>query len=174
MTDSPLTEQQLKFIDEYLIDQSVGKAAIRAGYKADWACSQGSRLLADPRVKAALAEARKDLGDRLGITPERVLRELALIGFANLKDYVTTDEDGDTDIDLSSLSREQAGALAIQYEVVKGKHKTKVTKVKQADKTAALLAIAKYLGMAKETVEHTGKLTLEQLVESSLKEEDRE
>jgi hypothetical protein len=42
---------------------------------------------------------------------EKVLRELSLIGFANMQDYITIDGDGCARIDLWQLSRDQAAAI---------------------------------------------------------------
>ena len=59
-----LTEKQQRFVDEYLIDLNATQAAIRAGYSAKTADQQGSRMLANVKVKQAVAE--KDLVDSHG------------------------------------------------------------------------------------------------------------
>ena len=40
-----LTEKQKRFAEEYLLDLNATQAAIRAGYSAEAAIVQGSRLL---------------------------------------------------------------------------------------------------------------------------------
>ena len=90
---------------------------------------------------------------KLDITAERVLGEFALMGFANLMDYFTLQDDGTAYVDLSRLTREQAAGLAgLQVEeFVSGRgaagREVKRVKVKLADKPRSLELIGKHLGM---------------------------
>ena len=52
--------------------------------------------------------------EKLEITAERVLRELALMGFANMLDYMKVNSDGLADIDLSKLTRVHATLLILE------------------------------------------------------------
>jgi phage terminase small subunit len=148
-----LTPKQQRFIQEYLIDLNGTQAAIRAGYSARTANEQGSRLLANASVRTALAEAQEALSKATGITAERVLRELALLGFANMADYMRVGSDGDAYLDFSKLTREQAAALAEvtveDFKDGRGEDARDVRRVKfkLADKRAALVDIGKHLGM---------------------------
>lgn len=54
-----LTDQQARFAEEYIIDLNATQAAIRAGYSADTAYSQGSRLLRNVEVRARVVELMK-------------------------------------------------------------------------------------------------------------------
>lgn len=172
--DIPLTPQQKKYVREYLFDLSVTKAAIRAGYSIKTAAFSGSRLMGDPRVKEAIKEAQTELGDKTGITPERILQEYAKIAFANIKDYMSQNEDGETVVDLEAISRDAAAAITeINVENTRTKSGViKKIKVKPADKIAALTQLGKHLGMFKEQIEHSGTLTLEELVVESLKNKE--
>lgn len=84
-----------KFIDEYIIDGNATEAAKRAGFSPASAHGQGSRLLKNPEVKFEI-EKRYDKLERKalkraayrGITKERWMRELEIIAFANMDDYV--------------------------------------------------------------------------------------
>jgi hypothetical protein len=67
------------FVAEFLVDLNATKAAIRAGYSAKSAHVHSARLLADARISAAIAEGQKRRLDKLGITAERVLSEIALL-----------------------------------------------------------------------------------------------
>ena len=49
---------------------------------------------------------------KLGITAERVLNELALHGFANMMGYVRIGPNGEAKVDLSRLIRDQAAAIS--------------------------------------------------------------
>ncbi len=68
-----LTPKQQRFVDEYLVDLNATQAAIRTGYSAKTAKVQGSRLLTNAAICAAVAEARTKQSERTGITAEYVL-----------------------------------------------------------------------------------------------------
>ena len=82
-----------------------------------------------------------------------VLRELALLGFSNMQDYMRAGPDGDPYLDFSDLTREQAAALAEvtveDFTDGRGKDARDVRRVKfkLADKHAALVSMARHLGM---------------------------
>jgi hypothetical protein len=50
--------------------------------------------------------------EKLDLSAEKVLRELSLIGFANILDYVKTTDGGNAYVDFSHLTRERAAASA--------------------------------------------------------------
>lgn len=158
-----LTAKQQKFIVEYLIDLNATQAAIRAGYSAKTAFAIGAENLTKPLIKQALKKAMDERGERTQVTADRVLEELALMGFSNMLDYTRTTDDGDAYVDLSALTRDQAAAIKeITVEDFKdgrgeGNRDIKRTKLVLADKRAALVDIGKHLGMFKEQVELTGK-----------------
>ncbi|WP_145191595.1 terminase small subunit [Pseudomonas sp. URMO17WK12:I11] len=83
-----LTAKQQRFVDEYLIDLNATQAAIRAGYSKKTASSQGERLLRNVEVRKYLASQREELQGRVKITQDKVLRELAKIGFSDIRKVV--------------------------------------------------------------------------------------
>ncbi len=68
-----MTPKQQRFVHEYLIDLNATQAATRAGYSAKTANEQGSRLLANVSVKAAVQAAMEARSERTGITQDYVL-----------------------------------------------------------------------------------------------------
>src|SRR5437879_2160483 len=86
-----LTAKQQLFVKEYLVDLIATHAAIRAGYSQRNAKQIGYNLLAKPQVARAVAEAQAKRAEKLDITAERVLRELARIGFADPRKLFTED-----------------------------------------------------------------------------------
>lgn len=86
MTD--LTGKQARFVAEYLIDLNATQAAIRTGYSAKTAYSQGQRLLKDVEVAAAIAAALATRSERTEITQDMVLRELWAIATANPNELI--------------------------------------------------------------------------------------
>lgn len=89
-----LNPKQAKFVKEYLIDLNAKQAAIRAGYSEKTAEVQGCRLLRNVQVKAAIGKASAKMAQKLEITHERIMEELALIGFSDLGDFVEFGPDG--------------------------------------------------------------------------------
>lgn len=70
-----LTPRRERFVAEYLIDMNATQAAVRAGYSPKTAKAQGSRLLTNADVAAAIAEAKRERADAAGIDAAWVLRE---------------------------------------------------------------------------------------------------
>jgi phage terminase small subunit len=171
---SELTEQQYLFIEEYLSDPSSRtKAAIRAGYVPSNASAAASHLMKNPRIKEIIEDRQKERAHRLGINEDRVLKELRNIAFANLKEIMELNEEGETTINLDKLDTDSASALGeVSISSKGGKVKVKTTKVRLHDKLAALEKLGKHLGMFKDKIEHTGTLTLEQLVTQSMEEKE--
>ncbi|WP_213469940.1 terminase small subunit, partial [Paenibacillus dendritiformis] len=83
-----LTAKQKAFVQEYLIDLNATQAAIRAGYSAKTARKIGQENLTKPDIQKAIQEAMDARAKRTEITADRVLQELAKIGFANITDYL--------------------------------------------------------------------------------------
>lgn len=88
-----LTPKQERFIQEYLVDLNATQAAIRAGYSEKSAERIGFELLKKSLVSQAIAKAQAKTANRLEITRERWVAELARIFFADMKDYVDIDPD---------------------------------------------------------------------------------
>jgi phage terminase small subunit len=76
-----LTPKQLRFCEEYPIDFNATKAAERAGYSRKTAYSIGQRLLKKVEIQAEIQERVQRLTDKAGVTAERIIAELAKIGF---------------------------------------------------------------------------------------------
>lgn len=73
---APLTPKQQRFVQEYLQDHNGTQAAIRAGYSESTARQQGSRLLTDPRVLAAVRAGQKKVAKKAEVTVESLMAEL--------------------------------------------------------------------------------------------------
>ena len=71
-----LTGQQQAFVNEYLVDRNASAAARRAGYSEKTANVQGSRLLTNVNVSAAVEKGMKKLQKRTEITAETVIEWL--------------------------------------------------------------------------------------------------
>lgn len=140
-----LTDKQEKFCQEYLIDLNGTQAAIRAGYSEKTAQEIASENLLKPIIQNRLNDLRKPLAEKVGITQEMVLNELAKVGFANLKDYLSDDLDVNK---LSDIDTNKAGAIAsLKKNVTTFEGGESVTtEIKLHDKIKSLELIGKHLG----------------------------
>lgn len=155
-----LTAKQQRFVDEYLIDLNATQAAIRAGFSAKTARQAGNRLLTNVDIQQAIQGGMEARSGRVAITQDMVLRELAKIGFSDIRKVirwgetmvrmVEAEEGGTEDmvpyhglalIDSAEIDDDTAGAIA---EVSQGKEGLKV---KLHDKKGALVDIGRHLGM---------------------------
>lgn len=128
-----------------------------------------SRLLkkADFTARFAFLSAgvAKVVSDRLAITVENVVAELAKIGFANLKNYIGVTRDGDPYVRFADLTDDEAAAVSSitveDYQDGRGEDARDVKKIsfRLHDKRAALVSIGQHLGafVEKHKHEHTGK-----------------
>jgi phage terminase small subunit len=80
-----LTDKQKRFVQEYLIDLNASAAARRSGYSEVNSDKIGSELLGKTRVQRAIQEQMQTRSQRLQISAERVVQELAAIGFADIQ-----------------------------------------------------------------------------------------
>jgi phage terminase small subunit len=168
--DGTLTAKQQCFVSEYLIDLNATQAAIRAGYSEKTAASIGCELLTKPNVQAAITAAKELRAKRTEVTQDRVVAELAKIGFANMKNYMRSGPDGDPYLDFSALTEDQTAALAEvtvdDYVEGRGENSRAVKRVKFKlhDKRAALVDLGRHLGIFVDKVQHSGSITLEDLL----------
>jgi len=85
-----LTPKQQAFVNEYLIDLNATQAAIRAGYSVKTAQMIGSENLSKPIIQEAVQQALDARADRVEITADNVLKEIATIAFAQINIDDTT------------------------------------------------------------------------------------
>lgn len=152
-----LNPQQERFAQEYAVDLNATRAAIRAGYSADCAHVQGSRLLSDDKVSERVDELKNKIAKRLDVTTERIVREYEKIAFTNLEDVVEWIT-GDPELRKSGEIETPAhGAISeiTRTETLTG---NVTIKVKLHDKRGALDSLARYKGMFKDSLELSGKV----------------
>ena len=172
-----LTPKQQRFVAEYLIDLNATQAAIRAGYSAKTASSQGERLLRNVEVSQGLQSAQKAREQRTHITQDRVLQELARIVFFDIRKLYREDGtmkdphemDADTAAALASIEvKEELERVDVDEELESQPHggalKRKrgalvsgyTIKAKVFDKGTALQLAMRHLGILNDKVALTG------------------
>lgn len=149
-----LTKKQKLFVEEYLIDLNATQAAIRAGYSEKTAHDIGSENLRKPNVQSEIEKRMKARGQRTEITQDRVLQELAKIGFSDVTDFVTIEDQMVKVKSTAEMPADKMGAIAGIKEGANG------IEIKLNDKGKALELIGRHLGMWKDKAEITGDLGL--------------
>lgn len=158
-----LNDKQRRFVEEYLVDLNATQAAIRAGYSEKTAQMQSSRLLLNVMVAQAISEAQLRRSKRTEITQDRVLQELAKLGFGDIRDIFS--ENGSLrhpkDMDPDAAARISSIEVVVKpVPGTQGQEVEHVAKIKAWDKLGALTQIGRHLGMFKDKLETTGEIVI--------------
>ncbi len=157
------TPKQRLFIEAYLIHMNATKAAIAAGFSERSANNQGTRLMADDDIRAEIEARLASTFDRYAVTSDRIIRELAKIGFGNIDDFVVVQDDGSLVVDFGTATREQMASLKsleIDERTIDGAAAgVRRVKISMTDKRQALMDLAKIARMLPaDRLEHSGSL----------------
>lgn len=167
-----LTPKQQQFVVEYLVDLNATQAAIRCGYSEKTANREGSRLLSNVDIAAAVNVAMSKRSQRTELTADRVLLEIQRMAFYDPLSMIEVvrdalpDEIAD-DVELSDDGRVIHGlrsARDIKYlpEDVRraivgwGYDRNQNFTLKLADKSKALDQLARHLSLYNDKLEVTG------------------
>ena len=93
-----LTPKQKLFCKEYLIDFNATRAAKAAGYSPKTAQRMGSENLSKPLLQEQIQKEMKAREYRTDVTSDRVINEIALLAFSDLRHYTEIGEDGEIKI----------------------------------------------------------------------------
>ncbi|HDZ37156.1 MAG TPA: terminase small subunit [Marinobacter sp.] len=163
------TPKQKRFIEEYPIDFNGTQAAIRAKFSKKTAAQQATRLLKNVHIQAAIQKRVGKLTTKVDITVERIVSELAKVGFSNLGEYFRISKDGEPYIDLSAITEEQSAALQeiMVEDFTDGRgddaRNVRRVKIKTLDKLNALDKLGKYLGMFVDRINLTGEIGIKRI-----------
>ena len=157
------TAKQQKFIVAYCRLQHITNAAIEAGVNPKTAGVQGSKWLANPRIKAEVDRRLRLRLDRYDVAPDKIIREMALLAFSSLDDFIAFTQDNQAIIDFEGITRDQmAGLTELVSEELRSRDGSTAgmrTKIRLADKRAALMDLAKLINMLQpDRVVHGGAI----------------
>ena len=174
-----LTKKQAEFVKTYLSNGGNGAAAYRGSYGTHGSAAtiqrEAHRLTKNPKIAPMIAAAEEKaqarvsaVFDQYAITKERIARELALLGFSNMLDYIAIGSEGHPYVDMTKLDRDKSAAIShVVVEEFVGRtpgddpeaESRQVRKItfKLADKRQALVDLAKLHGMLVEKREHAIK-----------------
>lgn len=91
---SKLTHKQRQFVREYLIDRNATQAAIRCGYSERTARQQGSRLLSNADIQAAIEAVNVKAAERSEITVAGILADIKTVVSRCMQEEAVLDKDG--------------------------------------------------------------------------------
>lgn len=149
------TEKQKKFANEYLIDLNATRAYKKAypNVKNDeTAKAAASRMLTNVNVREYVEKRMKERQKRTEITQDKVVAELAKIGFAKVTDYLSIDNGHVYIKETDEIEECKIGAIAGIKEGTNG------IEVKLNDKVKALELLGKHLGMFERLEEYKDAL----------------
>ena len=147
-----MTPKQERFAQEYLVDLNATQAAIRAGYSAATAYSQGERLLKNAEVAAFVASAVEARAERTQVNADWLLKRLADEAEADVADLYNDDGTLKPVKDWPRIWRQ--GLVAGVDTVSEGG--VSVLKVRLADRSRRLEMIGKHVDVQafKDRIEH--------------------
>lgn len=159
-TQDKLTPKQSMFVAEYLVDLNATRAAISAGYAAKNADTQGARLLVNVKVASAIAVKQGKRLQKLEISADRVLQELAKLAFYDPRKFFNPDGSAKQ---INELDDDTAMALAGMdvAEMFEGQGYQKhayglMKKFKLVDKGQNLERLGKHLKLFTDKTELSG------------------
>ena len=151
------TDKEKLFAHEYLVDQNMTAAAIRAGYSEKSARDQGHKLYHKPHINQWITERLEQKCEKLEITSDRILQEVALIGFQNIAGAFKADNTLKSIADMpESLQRVIAGVDIDELFEGRGEDREHVgftKKLRTWDKLKALELLGKNMKLWTDKVE---------------------
>lgn len=153
-----LTAKQQRFVEEYLIDLNATQAAIRAGYSPDTAYSIGNENLKKPEIRACVDKALAERSKRTGVSADRVVMELARLGFVNPGKLINFDK---ATVKKDAAEDDLAAVASVKVKTIPTEDGDIVEReVKLYDKNKSLELLGKHLGMFKDKLEVGGDMEL--------------
>jgi phage terminase small subunit len=145
-----LNEKQRRFADEYIVDLNATQAARRAGYASDSAGQIAHKLLKNAEIQAEIQNAVAERARRTEVTADRVVLELARLGFGDLRGVAEWDENGVRYRSSEELTDDEAATIESVKHVTTTSEDGTVRKhleLKQHSKTKALEMLGRHLAL---------------------------
>ena len=150
MAKLKLTEKQKLFCKYYLISLNATEAATKAGYSKKTAKETGHENLTKPHIRDYIDARMAKRSEKLEITADKVVKEIAKIAFANATDYIDI-ENGR--VDIKDLTKIDTTAIAAAEEIFDKDGIKLGVKLKFHDKTKSLDMLMRHMGQYKDKVE---------------------
>lgn len=154
-----LTNKQQMFVLEYLKDMNATQAAKRAGYSKHTAMTIGGENLRKPQIQAEIRKAMDARAERTRVSIDKVVTELAKLGFSDWRELGMWSDDGMELIPSEEVEDEPAAAVKDVSMTKERRYdrngeliETTHTKLSLHDKKGALELLGRHLGMFKDNL----------------------
>lgn len=147
-----LTPKQKLFCKYYLISLNATDAAIKAGYSKKTANRIGTENLSKPVIREYLESQMKKREEKLDITADKVINEIAKLAFANTTDILEITDHG---VVIKDLTKLDTSCISSAEEVFDKEGMRLGVKIKLHDKTKNLELLGRHLGLFKDKIEHS-------------------
>ncbi|WP_373538779.1 terminase small subunit [Chamaesiphon sp.] len=137
-----LTAKQVRFCEEYLIDQNATQSCLRSGYSPKTAAAIGAENLTKPEIQAQIALLKSLQSDRLQIDADRVLQKYWEIVDFKLSDVCHFDGAKVTFKPFSEWN-DRARCAVTSFKENKGE----ITEIRAESKLPALRALGLHFGL---------------------------
>lgn len=168
-----LTDQQQRFVDEYMIDLNATKAYIRAGYTARGKVAEvnASRLLGNAKVATAVKEAKKKRSEETAVDAKYVLLRHVAIDQMDVLDILSDDGTLKPLSEWPKVWRTSLTGFEVSEIVNGGDPIGALKKIKWMDKTQNLKALGSHVDVQayKEKLELSGTEEFEKLIEKRMR-----
>lgn len=155
-----LSKKQEAFVEHYLRVWNAAEAARLAGYSKKTARQQGSRLLTDVDIAAAVAARLAELK----MSADEVLTRLADIARGDMADFVSLDRDGEPLLNLNAARDTNKLKLVKKFKRTRrtfGEMVETQVEIELYDAQAALNTLGKHHRLFAERVELDWRVELE-------------
>lgn len=147
--DTPLSDREIAFKSEYLVDFDATRAARAVGYKGKHISKTASRLLGAPHIQAAIKREIESRAQRLRATVDNTVQEIARLSFSDVGDLFDV---GGNLKSVKELPREVRACIAsikvVKKNLIAGDNAVEyVYEIKFWNKPKALELLATHLGL---------------------------
>lgn len=153
------------FCREFAVHRNASKAYMKAFPTASYntARTNGCRLLADANIQKRIAEIEAERLDRLEVTHEKIIRELAKMAFVDERDFYNSDgtvknvPDMDPDV-VAAVESVKVKVVSRETDEEGVTRTVTVTELKHGNKREALKLLMSQRGMLQEKTIHEGEI----------------
>lgn len=159
--DDGLTDQQRRFVYEYVKDLNKSQAAIRAGYSKESAGGIGWQLMEVPAIQTAVDKLLDIDLSKQKTLGKRALKEWMSLAFSNAQDFA----DIVVPQQLKEMPRELTAAVQEVRTTTRKDHRSDeietTVNLRLYNKEKSLENLAKIAGLLIDRVEHSGSIKIE-------------
>jgi phage terminase small subunit len=152
--DELLSDQEARFVDEYIIDFNGKRSYTVAFNSKKYASQNASALMKKEKIQNAIKKAIAERANRVQVQQDQVIDELVKIAFTNMLDFVEWKGEAVTLKDSGKLNRVNGAAVAEVSQTIT-QYGGRVS-FKLHSKEKALELLGKHLGMFTDKVQLEG------------------